>query len=182
MTTLVLVTNEYLCGGHGTKLFHMYCVLKRFWTHWSCQIPTFFTPFILSFSASTHIPLHPHPCMFIVVYYESIKRKLKTRYICGCRCYERLQSNTKEFTRLAYTELVLELEHLEIETRLMTCSFAEQHLIFFSKCFMACPQCSWLQKGGIEPSTSLIVEKSVMHGLCSLNLQWVLQWHTRGDG
>jgi hypothetical protein len=27
----------------------------------------------------------------------------------GCRCYERLQPNTKEFTRLAYTELVLEL-------------------------------------------------------------------------
>jgi hypothetical protein len=36
----------------------------------------------------------------------------------GCRCYERLQPNTKEFTRLAYTELVLELEHLKIETRL----------------------------------------------------------------
>jgi hypothetical protein len=52
------------------------------------------------------------------VYYESIKRKLKTNYICGCRCYERLQPNTKEFTRLTYTELVLELEHLKIETRL----------------------------------------------------------------
>ncbi len=46
------------------------------------------------------------------VYYESINRKLKTKYICGCRCYERLQPDTKEFTRLAYTELVLELEHL----------------------------------------------------------------------
>jgi hypothetical protein len=45
------------------------------------------------------------------VYYESIKRKLKTKYIWGCRCYERLQPNTKEFTRLSYTELVLELEH-----------------------------------------------------------------------
>jgi hypothetical protein len=42
-----------------------------------------------------------------VVYYESIKRKLKTIYIWGCRCYERLQPNTKEFKRLAYTELVL---------------------------------------------------------------------------
>jgi hypothetical protein len=39
-------------------------------------------------------------------YYESTKRKLKTKYICGCRCYERLQSNTTEFTRLSYTELV----------------------------------------------------------------------------
>jgi hypothetical protein len=36
--------------------------------------------------------------VYIGVYYESIKRKLKTKYICGCRCYERLQPNTKEFT------------------------------------------------------------------------------------
>ena len=57
-------------------------------------------------------------------YYESTKRKLKKKYICGCRCYERLQPNTKEFTRLTYTELVLELEHLKIETRLMTEMFA----------------------------------------------------------
>ncbi len=57
---------------------------------------------------------------YFVYYYESIKRKLKTKYICGCRCYERLQPNTKEFTRLTYTELVLELEHLKIETRLIT--------------------------------------------------------------
>ena len=55
-----------------------------------------------------------------VVYHESIKRKVKTKYIWGCRCYERLQPNTKEFTRLGYTELVLELEHLKIETRLIT--------------------------------------------------------------
>jgi hypothetical protein len=58
------------------------------------------------------------------VFYESIKRKLKTKYIWGCRCYERLQPNTKEFTRLTYTELVLELEHLKIETRLITEMFA----------------------------------------------------------
>jgi hypothetical protein len=56
----------------------------------------------------------------LFVYYESIKRKLKTKYIWGCRCYERLQPNTKEFTHLGYTELVLELEHLKIETRLIT--------------------------------------------------------------
>ncbi len=42
------------------------------------------------------------------IYYESTKRKLKTIYICGCRCYERLQPNTKEFTRLSYTELIKE--------------------------------------------------------------------------
>jgi hypothetical protein len=58
--------------------------------------------------------------VFIFVYYESIKRKLKTKYIWGCRCYERLQPNTKEFTHFVYTELVLELEHLKIETRLIT--------------------------------------------------------------
>ncbi len=46
---------------------------------------------------------------YLFIYYESTKRKLKTKYICGCRCYERLQTKTKEFTRLSYTELVLEL-------------------------------------------------------------------------
>jgi hypothetical protein len=34
-----------------------------------------------------------------------------------CRCDERLQTKTKEFTRLTYTGLVVELEHLKIETR-----------------------------------------------------------------
>ncbi len=53
-----------------------------------------------------------YECPFIFdrkkfIYYESTKRKLKTKYICGCRCYERLQPKTKEFTRLSYTELVL---------------------------------------------------------------------------
>ena len=54
-----------------------------------------------------------------VVYYESIKRELKMRCIYECRCDERLQSKTKEFTRLTYTGLVVELEHLKIETRLI---------------------------------------------------------------
>jgi hypothetical protein len=56
--------------------------------------------------------------------YESTKRKLKTKCIRGCRCYKRLQTKTKEFTCLSYTELVLELEHLKIETRLITEMFA----------------------------------------------------------
>ncbi len=60
----------------------------------------------------------------LFIYYESTKRKLKTKYICGCRCYERLQTKTKEFTCLSYTELVLELEHPKIETRLITEMFA----------------------------------------------------------
>ncbi len=60
----------------------------------------------------------------VVVYYESIKRELQIRYIYECRCDERLQSKSKEFTRLAYTGLVAELEHLKIETRLINEKFA----------------------------------------------------------
>jgi hypothetical protein len=56
--------------------------------------------------------------MHWVVYYESIKREPKIRGINKCRCDERLQTKTKEFTRLPYTGLVLELEHLKIETGL----------------------------------------------------------------
>jgi hypothetical protein len=55
----------------------------------------------------------------LFVYYESIKRKLKIKCICECQCYERLQTKTKEFTLLVYTGLVVELEHLKIETRLI---------------------------------------------------------------
>ncbi len=58
-----------------------------------------------------------------VVYYESIKREPKIRGINKCRCDERLQTKTKEFTRLPYTGLVLELEHLKIETRLISVMF-----------------------------------------------------------
>jgi hypothetical protein len=58
------------------------------------------------------------------VYYESIKREPKIRGINKCRCDERLQTKTKEFTRLPYTGLVLELEHLKIETRLISERFA----------------------------------------------------------
>jgi hypothetical protein len=54
------------------------------------------------------------------VYYESIKREPKIRGINKCRCDERLQTKTKEFTRLPYTGLVLELEHLKIQTRLIS--------------------------------------------------------------
>ncbi len=61
---------------------------------------------------------------FSEVYYESIKREPKVRGINKCRCDERLQTKTKEFTRLPYTGLVLELEHLKIETRLISERFA----------------------------------------------------------
>jgi hypothetical protein len=39
------------------------------------------------------------------VYYESIKREPKIRGINKCRFDERLQTKTKEFTRLPYTGL-----------------------------------------------------------------------------
>ena len=55
----------------------------------------------------------------VLVYYESIKRKIKMRSIYECRCDERLQTKVKEFTRLVYTGLLGGLEHLKIETRLI---------------------------------------------------------------
>ena len=39
------------------------------------------------------------------VYYESIKREPKIRGMYECRCDERLQTKTKEFTRLPYTQV-----------------------------------------------------------------------------
>jgi len=59
----------------------------------------------------------------VFVYYESIKREPKIRGICECRCDERLQTKSKEFTRLVYTGLVLETEHLKIEMRLIEMRF-----------------------------------------------------------
>jgi hypothetical protein len=48
-----------------------------------------------------------------------MKRELKTRPIYLCRCDERLKTKDEESTRLSYTGLVVELEHLKIETRLI---------------------------------------------------------------
>ena len=56
----------------------------------------------------------------LVVYSESLKRELKTKTIYGYRCDESLKTNIKESTRLAYTPLCTELEHLKIETRLIS--------------------------------------------------------------
>ncbi len=58
----------------------------------------------------------------MIVYYESMKRKLKTKPIYECRCDGRLQ--TKRFTRLSYTGLLEELEHLKIKSRLTNEKFA----------------------------------------------------------
>ncbi len=41
-----------------------------------------------------------------VVYYESLKREVKTKTTYGYRCDERLKTNVKESTRLACTPLV----------------------------------------------------------------------------
>jgi hypothetical protein len=54
----------------------------------------------------------------IGVYYESRKRELKTKPIYECRYSERLKTNTEKSTRLTYTGLHGELEHLKIKTRL----------------------------------------------------------------
>jgi hypothetical protein len=55
----------------------------------------------------------------VIVYYESRKRELKTRPIYECRCDERLKTKAGKSTRLAYTVLLGELEHLKIKTRLI---------------------------------------------------------------
>jgi hypothetical protein len=59
-----------------------------------------------------------------VVYYESIKRELYRRLIYECRYDERLKAKAEGSTRLAYTGLRGELEHLKIETRLIDERFA----------------------------------------------------------
>ncbi len=56
----------------------------------------------------------------VVVYYESLKRELKTKTIYGFRCDERLKTKVEESTRLACTLLCAELEHLKIEKRLIS--------------------------------------------------------------
>jgi hypothetical protein len=54
-----------------------------------------------------------------VVYYETIKREVKTRPINVCRCDERLKTKVEEPTYLIYTGLFRELEHLKTKTRLI---------------------------------------------------------------
>ena len=71
------------------------------------------------FSFGRNLFFSQSKCVCDYVYYESIKRELKIRGIYECRCDERLQTKTKEFTLLTYTGLVVELEHLKIETRLI---------------------------------------------------------------
>ena len=53
-----------------------------------------------------------HKELFIVVYYESLKRELQTKPIQECRCDERLQTRFEESTRLIvyYESIKRELE------------------------------------------------------------------------
>ena len=48
----------------------------------------------------------------------------KRRLIYEYRCDERLKTKTEESTRLGYTGLVVELEHLKTKTRLIDKKFA----------------------------------------------------------
>ena len=57
-------------------------------------------------------------------YYESRKREIKTRLTYEDRCDERLNTKDEESTRLGDTGLLVELEHLKIETRLIDEMFA----------------------------------------------------------
>jgi hypothetical protein len=54
------------------------------------------------------------PLKEFFVYYESMKREVKTRPVYECRCDERLKTKAEESTRLAYTGLLGELEHLKM--------------------------------------------------------------------
>ena len=44
-------------------------------------------------------------CSRCCVYYESIKREIKTKLIYECRCDERLKTRVEESTRLGCTQL-----------------------------------------------------------------------------
>ncbi len=54
-----------------------------------------------------------------IVYYESRDREVKTRPIYECRSDERPKTKVEKSTRLEYTGLLGELEHIKIKTRLI---------------------------------------------------------------
>jgi hypothetical protein len=58
------------------------------------------------------------------VYYELIKREIKTRPLYECRCDERLKTKGEESTLLTYTGWMGELENLKTKTRLIDEMFA----------------------------------------------------------
>jgi hypothetical protein len=54
-----------------------------------------------------------------IVCYESRNREINRKLIYECRCDERLKTKSEGSTRLTYTGLRGELEHLKIKTRLI---------------------------------------------------------------
>jgi hypothetical protein len=58
------------------------------------------------------------------VYYETIKRELKTRLIYECGCDERLKVIVERSTHLTYTVFHGGHQHLKIKTRLIDKKFA----------------------------------------------------------
>ena len=60
-------------------------------------------------------------CFFC--YEQQVKWELKRIHVSGYRCNERLKSKTDGSKRLTYTGLCGDLEHLTIETRLISESF-----------------------------------------------------------
>ncbi len=59
-----------------------------------------------------------------VIYYDQqVKRDLKRIHKSGYRCNERLKAKTDGSKRLTYTGFRGDLEHLTIETRLISESF-----------------------------------------------------------
>ena len=59
-----------------------------------------------------------------MAHYEKIKRELNRILIYECRCDARLKDKDEGSTRLTYTGLCGELEHLKIKTRLIDERFA----------------------------------------------------------
>ena len=64
--------------------------------------------------------------VLLFVFYEPLKRELKTKPMYESRCDERLKTRVEESTRFGCTRLVEELEHLKTETRLIDEMFASE--------------------------------------------------------
>jgi hypothetical protein len=82
-----------------------------------------------------------------------MKRKLKIKPIYECRCDGRLQ--TKRFTRLSHTGLVVELEHLKIKTRLIN----EVNLLKTTNSEIYEPLTHWVGRGTGTPKDKDEVNK-----------------------
>ncbi len=92
------------------NLVWAYCVIKST-THPPMISPVVTNSVCVSF---LHISseVSSHQLYYEVYYYESIKREPKIRGIKKCRCDERLQTKTKEFTRLPTSSWQVHLECL----------------------------------------------------------------------